>query len=369
MTLRVLHVTTGLELGGAEMVLWRLLAGTRAEAGAMVFSMQGRGRLTPRIEELGVEVVGGSGLFSGLPRLRQTVRSYRPDVIQTWMYHADLFGGGVARSTRMAPIVWGLHAGILDQAGVRARAAVQLGAGLSRIIPRRIICCSQTSFDVHRDRGYDAKRMVVVDNGFAPAIPRRDFPDTVRAELGLRPEAILITRPARYHPQKDFGTLLRAFERVHHAEPSTHLLLVGSNVDGGNGELMRMVNSLSSSSNIHLLGERDDMAALYSVSDFVVSSSSFGEALPLVIGEAMAAEIPVVATDVGDARRVIGDTGAVTPPGDHVALARAMLEMVQAGSGERVRRGAAARARIEERFSIDRMCRGYLSVYREAIDG
>src|SRR5581483_4094369 len=134
-------------------------------------------------------VAGAAGVF----RVRRLVRSTRPDVVQTWLYHADLIGGLAARSLRI-PVVWGVRQTAPDTAGNKrhTRLAAALGARLSSVVPARIVCNSEAARLDHVAMGYDASRMVVIPNGvdtdrFRPAIearhastPRRTTPPSWR---------------------------------------------------------------------------------------------------------------------------------------------------------------------------------------------
>ena len=116
---------------------------------------------------------------------------------------------------------------------------------------------------------------------------------------------------------------------------------------------------------VHLLGPRDDLPRLTAAFDLATSSSAFGEALPLVLGEAMACGVPCVATDVGDSAFLIGDTGRSVPPRDPARLAAAWAEMLALPLGERVRLGAAARQRIAEEFSLEAMTQRYQQLWTD----
>ena len=363
--MRVVHVTTGLDLGGAETVLVRLIEGTRRRSDAVVISLHGRGALAAPIEELGVEVIALDDGLRSPWKVRAALRAAAPDVVQTWMYHADVIGGTLQRIAGRAPVVWGIHAGVLDPSGARARAAIRGAAVLSHVVPERIICCSETSYRVHVERGYARKKMVVIDNGFDVPDPMPDAAASVRAELGLPPDARLIGRPGRYHPQKDHATLLRAFADVRRRRPGTWLLLAGPGMDEENGELRSLVARTAPEGGVLLLGVRQDVPRLDAACDVVVSSSSFGEALPLIIGESMAGGTPVVATDVGDSARIVGDTGWVVPVGDAGSLADALVAALDEPAAARADRGERSRQRIVSHFAAATMCERYLQVYEE----
>ena len=375
--LRLVHVITGLELGGAEVMLYELLNATDPRRfQSAVISLSAPGPLQPRIEALGVPVhslgmPGGRPSLSALIRLGRRLRALRPDLVQTWMYHADLLGGMAARLATPAPVVWGLHNSNLDPRTTKwtTRATVWSSARLSRLVPRRILSCSQVAMRVHRDLGYDAGRMVVIPNGFdlGRFQPNRGHYAAVRAELGVAPDAALVGLVGRWHPQKDHRNFIDAAARIARHRPNTWFVLAGTDVVDTNPELHARIRETGVAERFRLLGTRSDMPRLTAAFDLAVTSSKSGEAFPLVIGEAMACGVPCVVTDVGDSALLVGATGRVVPPGDPAALAAA-IESLLALSGEQRRvLGAAARARIRADYAVAVIAERYQSLYRALI--
>ena len=189
----VAHVITGLERGGAETALQRLLdALDPAEVASSVTSLTVDGAVGVELRERGVEttVLGlGGPLRTGpaVGRLVGNLRRSRPDVVQTWMYHADLVGGLAARAARTPVVVWGIRQGDLDArtTTARTRAVARTCALLSHVVPDAIVCASTSAADAHRAVGYAADRMAVIPNGVP--IPEHDpaARSRLRHELGL----------------------------------------------------------------------------------------------------------------------------------------------------------------------------------------
>lgn len=369
--LRVLHVITGLGLGGAEAGLVTLL---RAASGAQS-AVIGLGRQDERrraIESLGVPVTvlampAGRITLNGVRAARRLARAFAPHVIQTWMLHADLFSSLFIRS---APIVWGLHAPPLDPAlvGVRTRLVHRAGARLSRVIPRTIISCSSVAARWHQQQlGYEAGRMVVVPNGCDTERFRRKTQGALalRAALGIDQDTPLMGMVARSNPQKDTGTFLRALARVRAAGVPAVGLLAGLGQDSANARLFAQVDALQLTPHCHLLGQRSDIDAVMSALDVHVMSS-VGEAFPYAVLEAMACETPCVVTDVGDMREMVGGTGRVVPPSDPDALADAAIGLLALDQTHRRTLGAAARERVVVHYSAQNMARGYMRVWLKA---
>lgn len=368
----VSHVITGLEQGGAEVVLLRLLQRTDLSRFRMrVISISGEGRLSSDIRALGVPIDNlDVNALAGIPiaviRCLRLLRRNDPHVIQTWMYHGDLIGGLAARLGRMDRVVWGLHAGTLPPADSRlARGGIKFAARLSSWIPKRIVCCSHSAREVHSAAGYDESRMIVIENGFE--LPETAGPDreAVRAQLGVEAGVPVITRVGRFHPQKDYPTFIKACGEVHRHHPHAVFVMVGLHVDLANDELMERVRETGIEPNVRLLGLRRDVSAIYSASDVAVSSSGYGEALPLALGEAMAAGIPIVTTDVGDSARLVSDPARVVPPQDPAALGAAIRDVLALSPTDRRELGARDQERIANSYSLERMAQVYFELYEQ----
>jgi glycosyltransferase involved in cell wall biosynthesis len=376
-SIRVTQVITGLELGGAETMLLRLL-GTldRRRFAPEVISLRGLEVVGPRIQALGVPVhsVGMTGpVPSGrsLGRLSTVMRRASPDLVHTWMYHADLLGGLVARLVCRVPVIWALHNSNLDPRQVKAstRLTVRLNALLSRWVPARIVSCSKAAAEVHLALGYPRGKLLIIPNGFDLTALRPDpaARASVRAELGLPLDAVLVGTFARFHPQKDHYNFCRAAGLIAARHGNVHFVLAGGGIDTGNRRLVGWISESGAANRFHLLGARDDVPRLTAALDLAVMASSFGEAFPLVIGEAMACEVPCVVTDVGDAAAMVADTGRVVPPRDPGALARAALDLLGLDPSERADLGARARGRVEAELSLPAIAARYEALYEEVL--
>ncbi|HEX5818290.1 MAG TPA: glycosyltransferase [Gemmatimonadales bacterium] len=370
----MLHVITGLERGGAEGVLARLVIGDTAHE-HRVISLMGAGVHGATLAEAGVpvEALGmprGRVTLQGLARLRRLIRDVAPDVVQTWMYHADLIGGTAARLAGVPAVVWGLRNAYLDPRTISAstRTVARLCARMSRHVPARIVSCSAAGAASHVAIGYDAGRMVVIHNGYDlhALAPDDEGRRRVRADWGIAPDAPLVGMVARWDPQKDHATLLAALEQLP-AGPARRcvVVLVGAGMTSENTELAALLDRHAVRSQVRLVGPRTDIRAVMSALDVHVLSSA-GEAFPNVVAEAMACGTPCVVTDVGDAAAIVGETGWVVPPRAPAALAAAVATAVaEVVEGRATARREAARARIAERFGLDAMRRAYGALWRD----
>jgi len=375
-TIRIAHVISGLGSGGAENMLERLISGLpAAEFEHTVFSLTGDGPVGVRLRAAGCETrtLGfskGAGALLACARLARGLRANSPDLVQTWLCHADLLGGLAARYVTRTPVVWGVHQAETDRAmtPLSTRWAKALCARLAGRIPARVVSVSQAGARLLVDAGYPRGRIVVIPNGVDTD---RFHPDAnvraaLRAELASGPADVLIGLVARWHPDKDHATFVAAAGRVRAACPAARFVLVGNDMTATNTALADLLIRHGVVDVCHLLGHRDDLPRLFAGFDLAVLSSRT-EAFPNVILEAMATALPTVATDVGDVAYMIGETGRVVPPGDPAALAEAILAVCAATADQRGALGAIARQRVIEHFGLATSIARYRALYTEVL--
>lgn len=377
-TMNIFHIITGLADGGAEAVLYRLCTHD-AENRHVVVSMMDEGKYGPLLRAAGVAVhcLGmprGRVTVRGLWRLWRLLRAERPTVVQTWMYHADLVGGVLARLAGVRAVCWGIRNSNLEP-GKSRRATIwiaRLDARLSRWVPAAIVCCAAQARDVHVRLGYAAEKFVIIPNGYDVGRFRPDAAARarLRAEWGVPDGVPLLGMVARFDPQKDHANLLAACARLQASGADFAAVLVGTGCDAGNAALVQQLAAAGLTQRVRLLGRRDDVPAVMAALDLHVLSSAYGEAFPNVLAEAMACGTPCVTTDVGDAAQIVGETGWVVPPRDAAALAEgiaAALKEWRERPDEWAARRCAARERIVETFGLDRMVQAYRRVWGETV--
>jgi glycosyltransferase involved in cell wall biosynthesis len=324
------------------------------------------GPLAHRLRAAGVPVVECSLRASALPTpgaIRQVagaIAATRPHLVQGWMYHGNL--AALLRPPG-TPVMWNVRQTLygLNRERPLTRVVIWSSAAASRI-PRVIVYNSSVSARQHVARGFRADRTRIIPNGFdtrqfAPSAERRA---QVRAELGIAADQPVVGLVARVHPMKDHAMFLRAARAISARIPNMCCLLIGDGAtDAALGDTVR---DMGLSGHVRLMGPRADIAELTAALDVACSSSAWGEGFPNVLGEALACEVPCVATDVGDSRDVVGDGGMIVPPGDAPAFANAVIALLT-DSVRRTRAGAAGRRRVLERFSIDAVAREYADLW------
>ncbi|QBQ53198.1 glycosyltransferase [Nitrosococcus wardiae] len=371
------HIITGLDVGGAEKALFRLLAKRTAPYfNPSVISLLEKGVVGHQLQSLGIPVYS-LGMRRGLPGPRALIRlcgllkKLAPDLIQGWMYHGNLAATAATSSLGLEiPVLWNIRQSLYELSKERrlTRGVIYGGAWLSGR-PRLILYNSKTSAFQHEAIGFKPEKTRIIPNGFdcTEYQPDRIRRKQVRRELAISPPTVLIGLIARYHPMKDHANFLRAAAELIRGGAGMRVafLLAGRGIDPSNGSLIKLIRQLDLSSKVILLGERQDVPRLMPALDIATVASAWGEGFPNVLGEAMACGIPCVATDVGDSAYLIGGMGKVVPPRDFRALAAAWQNLIAAGVKGRKQWGDKARGRIIEHFNLSEIVRQYEKLYLE----
>src|SRR5680860_500401 len=302
--MKVLHVITGLSASGAENALYNLLQGGLAALLAR-FRANGRPALAWNVRHSLYD------LAYEKPMMRQVIRTNR------WLSPA----------------------------------------------PQAVLYNSRLSRKQHRAFGFSSRNARIIPNGvnlrrfaYSPEAGRR-----VRSELGIPGDAPIVGHVARLHPMKDHANFLRAAASLAARHPEVHFLLSGIDVVWENKALAELVPE-EMQGRFHMLGERSDVPDLMSAMD-VFCLSSWAEAFPNVLGEAMATGVPCVATDVGDSADIVDDTGVVVPPRDANALVDGIERLLMMPPEGRRALGAAARARVQANYELGIVVEQYERLY------
>lgn len=370
--IRVLHLITSFGLGGAEASLAQLVGRMdRSRFANSVVVMRRLPTVRPQIPTQKVplqclEMRPGIPNPLAAAHLLRIVRSERPQVLQTWMYHADLLGLAVGRLAGVPKTVWNIRRSFIDMqehnllSGLVLRILVRLSG-----IPDAVVTNSLAGQRTHEALGYEPRRWVWIPNCIDcdRFKPNPDERTRLRSELGLPPCTPLVALVARYIPIKGHDVFIAAAGKLAALNPSVHFVLAGRQIDDTNTSLMRSINSTGVRERFHFLGEREGIERVLAALD-VVCSSSYGEGFPNVVGEAMACGVPCVVTDAGDSALLVGSFGKVVPAGDPAALYRS-CEQLLSSQAARQGLGSGARRRIEQCFSVASMVARYERLYEE----
>jgi glycosyltransferase involved in cell wall biosynthesis len=370
---KILHIIIDLDVGGAELMLKRLIESNPASIHeTTVVSLTSLGVIGESLRARGVCVhTLETPSFWHAPmtlwRLIWLIRQYRPAIVQTWMYHADLLGGLAARLAGSYSVVWNVRSTAIPQGALSVTFwLVRLCAVFSYFIPDRIICCANVAKTAHIKLRYAAYKMIVVPNGY-------DFSDfdrhsnsraKARLELGLDDGDIVVGVVGRFDPLKDFHNFVTAASYIAAKRGNVKFLMVGRGNEWSNATLRGWIERAGLVESFHLVGQQTEVAYYLAVMD-IFCLSSVNEAFPNVVVEAMAMGLPCVVTQAGDAADILGDDDYVVPVKDSVSLANALLRVCALDPVARRMLGDKNATKVREEYGIEKIRRKYEEVYDE----
>jgi glycosyltransferase involved in cell wall biosynthesis len=369
--MKIVHIIPGLERGGAEIFLSQLVRCFSPNFENEVISLAKPGPVGTQIRRAGVRVhtMGMNNQLQGpfcIFKLAKTLKAIKPDIVQTWMYNANLIGGLAAYIADVAPVVWSVHHTDLSLSHNKLSTLLSAfcGAPLSRLIPARVIFCAKAAATSHTAVGYSRRGNVVIRNGvdtdiFVPSVVERS---AARRELGIDDSVKVVGMVGRFNPQKNHRAFFEMAGLLNHRHSQLVFVLLGKGLDEENNVVRCWADEFGVTNLIRLLGSRDNVRYWLNSFDLLVSPS-VGEGFSIAIAEAMACEIPCIVTDVGDSSYLVGDTGVVVAHADPQSLAAAVDNILQLSDLQRKAHGKSGRERVQSMFNIKRVVQQYEALY------
>jgi glycosyltransferase involved in cell wall biosynthesis len=350
--MRIAYMLTSLGFGGAErqvVALAERMAARGHEVLLIVLQRHAEHVWSTNVRVAYLDIDKSfTGVVSGLVRGRHVLLDFRPDLVHSHTFPANI-AGRLLRASGASPRTLSTIHNVYEGGSHRTfayritdRQSIHTTA-VSRAVAAR---CIETG-------AVTRSKCSVLTNGidtvvFASDAERRD---AMRWERNAGSNFIWLAA-GRITAAKDYPNLLRAFARVYAAIPQSRLWIAGEGSNREEERARKLVIEVGLSDHVDWLGLRDDMPAVFDGADAFVLSSAW-EGMPLVVGEAMAMEKPVVATDVGGVREMIGDAEMIIPPRNAEQLAQAMLRLMRTSLDERAAMVKAARQRICSCFAFE----------------
>jgi glycosyltransferase involved in cell wall biosynthesis len=365
MTKRILQIIPTLDRAGAEKQLSLLAQGLpRDEFEVYVCALTRGGPLADELTAAGVpwSVIGKRWKLDpqAFWRLRQHVGRIQPDLIHTWMFAANTYGYAAARACGVKNIVASQRC--VDPWKSRSQLAVD--SILARRC-RRVVVNSEGVRDFYVRHGTPAEQLQVISNGVALPAPSATSRRQLLAELELPEGSRLIGLVGRLWPQKRAKDAIWTADLLKVIRNDVHLLIIG---DGPHrNRLRRFRDQVRIGDKVHFLGERGDVPRLMPHFDVLWSTSGY-EGQSNAILEAMAAGVPVVASDIPGTRELVlpGVTGYLAPVGNRAGFAK-HTETLLNDSALAARMSLAARQRVESEFGVEKMVAQYAELYRQVL--
>ena len=368
--MKILHIITGLNDGGAEGALFRLCKNDIHNSHYILTLIAG-GKYVPKFETLKIPTYSLSfnsikGVLTSFFLFKKILKDINPDVIQTWLYHADFIGGIFSYALGYKNIFWNIRNCNTGKKALKSstRLIVYINSIISSFIPKRIVSVSEISTLHHIKIGYQKNKFINISNGY-----EFNHTDIICDELlQIKQQSrFLIGMVARYDAQKDHSTLLKSISILKDNNIDFNLLLVGTGMDSENVKLVAEINKLKLNKYVTLLGRRDDIDSVMQVLDLHVLSS-LGEAFPNVLVEAMSNGTLCVSTNVGDSSFIINGNGWVVESGSPKELALAIIDaynLFQNNKDSWTKLRVSAKDSVSSRFSIEKMVNKYNEIWSD----
>jgi len=366
---KIIYLITDLDVGGAEKGLFQLATRLpRDEFSIEVITLTGGGRIAKWLEEKDIPVtsldIKRFWDLAGVFRLRRLLKNLRPDILHTFLFHANIVG-------RVAAVEVGVRAVICSVRVAERRFKWHLALDwLSSPLMDLEVCVSEGVRRFTETRAKIPKnKLTVIPNGLDPAeFEKKDLGPRAsgfRNSLHLSPDASVILTIGRLERQKGISFFLQAAREVLREFSQAHFLIVGEGPD--KAKLISLVRNLGIEKAVRFLGFRDDVPEIMAAADIFVLASLW-EGMPNVVLEAMASGKPVVGTRVEGTDELVisGETGLLVPPADAKALARDIRRLLQEPVLAR-RMGQAARKRVKEHYTVQKMVERYAQLYRDIL--
>ena len=299
-------------------------------------------------------------------RLFKILRRVQPDVVHTWMYHSDFFGGIVAKLLKVPVIIWSIRSADFfnKTTPILTRFLVKLCALTSKFIPDIILTNSSKGLDVHKSYGYDNSKLKIINNG----VDLKKFKQSIKLKekykkkIGIQNNFPVIGLIGRFDELKNHSGFIEAAFKIKSKVPDANFIMAGDNVDYNNRYIMSLLNKYKLNDCFFLLGSQGDVENIIRLLDVLVISSS-SEAFPNVMLEAFATEVHCISTDVGDAKKILGSCDWVVPVGDMQGIANKCCNFLMKSEIEKNKLKSFFLEKAKNYYSIEKMVIEYQDLY------
>ena len=368
--MKIIHIITGLDDGGSENSLFKLCKYDKKNK-HIVISLTSAGKYKLLLKKIGIKVYCLNANFFSIHKffyLVKLISFLKPNIIQTWLVHADFVGSIAARLAGIKSIIWNIRYSKLKVSEVKLSTIMILKvlSKISSFLPQYILFNSRRAKNIYETHGYDKKKLKFIPNGFnfSDLKPNRHQKKTFKKKIGIKKKTPLIGNVGRYDPTKDHSTLLSALSIIQSKKVRFFCILVGTNIVY-NKKLTNLIKKLKLKNNVKLMKPQINISKVMNGIDLHVLSS-ITEGFPNVLAESMACGTPCVTTDVGDARFIVGKNGWVVDPNNPNKLANAIEKALsELGSEDWNIRCNEGRLKIRKKFDIIEILKSYNKLWQK----
>ena len=363
---KIMHIINSIDLGGAENIFFNLMKECNKKK-LIIISLTSRGFYGDHLKKNGFKVFElnlRKNIFSlfGFFRLINLIIKYKPQIVNTWMYHSNLIGGLAAKLTGIKKIYWSIHHDY-EYSNLFMMIEMKILLLLSYFIPDKLIYCSKLSKTNHNKNGFKKKDAIVIENGVSTNIykPNPQLRKKIRNELNIHSNCLLIGNISRYNPIKDHDTLLKSLIKLKNYKVKFKCVLVGRGLSNKNINLVKKISKYKLENEVILFGKCLKVNNLLNSFDLNILSSK-SESFPLTLIEAMSCGIPCISTNVGDSKKIIGDSGWIVETENPEEIAKVIYKVYR-NKNLLKEKSKLARKRVLRLFTLKKMHMKYKSLY------
>jgi glycosyltransferase involved in cell wall biosynthesis len=360
-------------VGGAELFLLKLITQIQNEFDCYIIFLSGEGELLEQFKKVTkkayiLEI--STNIFSIYKNFKYTIKiikDVKPDIVHTWLFISDIFGGSAAFVTNVSKIIWSIRQSNItySQNKLHTYLLSRVCGMLSYIIPHKIISCSEVAKNEFiMNSFYKQSITLVIPNGYnlKKLVYDKIYRQKFRDEFSFKDSNKIIGIIGRYDIQKGFDNFIKIAKFVSKSIPDTNFIFVGPDCTMENKELTSLIDQNNLTSKSYLLGPRNDIKNVLCGFDLLIMPSR-GEAFPNVLCEAMSLGTLVIATNVGEIPIILQDIQKTYPPGANQEMANEGIRLLHLCDFEKGKLSSELRNRIIERYDIDIVIRKYMDTY------
>ncbi len=376
--MKIIHIINSLNKGGAEGNLYRLTKFQKKKyknkIDIIIITLINNGFYEIELKKKGIKIFSLDikkennffDHFKKILKFRKFIKKQRPDIIQSWMYHSNFLTIFIQRVFHHK-IFWNIRHTILNTKMSKKTTILvsKICALFSGYVPKKIIYCSEKSIKFHEDQHlYSKYKTTLIDNGYSNKIffPSLYHRQNFRKINKIKKSDIILGFAGRYTEEKNINSLLFAFSKIIKEYDNVYLHMVGKNINNLNNDLIKYINDFRIKDKVFLLNEQKNLLKFYNGIDLLLLTSH-SESFPNVVAEAMLCATPVLSSDVGSSKKIIGDCGFIMNKNNNITILNNLKKFIvlfQYRKKEWKNLKKKSQIRIKKNFSIEKMSNQYL---------
>ena len=376
--MKILHIINSLKKGGAEGNLYRLCVAQKKKyknkIDITIITLINNGYYENKLKAKGIKIISLAidkkikifGLVKKISKFRNIIVKKNQDIIQSWMYHSNFLTLFIPRQSHNK-IFWNIrHSELNFNISKKITILISIICGLSsRIVPKKIIYCSEKSIKFHENKHFYSKNKTsLIENGYSEKTyyPSNSLRLNFRKKNNIKKRNIIFGFAGRYAKQKNIDSLLLAFSKISNDHENIYLYMAGKDINSQNKKLINIVSRLNIKNKVFFINEQKNLVEFYNGIDALILTSH-SESFPNVIAEAMLCTTPVLSSNAGCSKKIIDKYGFVLSQNDYLSISKGIKKIINKLINQKffwksLKKNT--RLQIINNFSIEKMSENYL---------